>query len=278
MEKKRQFAVNKLLIWFAVMGLFCIYGSYVLSCDNDGEGAVAFGIVGGCFLLIPMIMMPVYYSFDNEGVSLCYLFFSRERYLWKNVDAIEADMFCKRFLPMVFKISGRIEGGPKLYMNGHIINSRRTKKLFEEYWDETITGYFFEDIKKWISEKRNKNRSQIKYDTDEAVRMEREARAELREWIKPFFAEAKQKDLQLITKYSYVTKDFDELNSRPESGYTYTFIVEIAKSGETDENHIFVLETALLYVRLKKNAYRVVKNEKAKEELCSVLSEVLEKF
>ena len=105
--------------------------------------------------------------------------------------------------------------------------------------------------------------------------MEREIRAEAREWLKPFIDQAKQYDLELKAKYFYITKDFEERNSRPKEGYTYTLIAEIAHFNETDENKIVIVSVDLLYVRLGKTSYRGVKNEHAQEELQMTISDVL---
>ena len=100
-------------------------------------------------------------------------------------------------------------------------------------------------------------------------------RARVREWLPPFAAQAKQQDIELKTEYLYITKDFDELKSRPKEGYTYTLTIEIAHPNETNEDHIYVVSVDLLYVRLGKTAYRGVTNEHAEEELRLTLDEGL---
>jgi hypothetical protein len=76
-------------------------------------------------------------------------------------------------------------------------------------------------------------------------------------------------------KTIYITKDLDELNSRPQEGYTYTLVAEIARFNETDESRAVSVSTDLLYVRLGRTAYRGVKNEYAKDELEFTISDVL---
>jgi hypothetical protein len=93
--------------------------------------------------------------------------------------------------------------------------------------------------------------------------------------LEPFVAQAKHYDLEIKTKHLYITKDFEELNSRPQKGYTYTLLAEIARFGETDENRIVVVSVDLLYVRLGKTAYRGVQNVHAKKELDDIFSDVL---
>lgn len=148
--------------------------------------------------------------------------------------------------------------------------------MLEKYWDGTVTGYFFEDVKSRIDKRNEKRQSQIdEHITDGIVPMERGVRADTREWLKPFIAEAKQHGLDIKAEYFYITKGFEEHRSRPKEGYTYTLIIEIAHFNETDENRIAVLSADLLHVRLGKKAYRGVYNERAKEELHSAISDAL---
>ena len=108
--------------------------------------------------------------------------------------------------------------------------------------------------------------------------MEREIRADTREWLKPVLAQAKQNNLDVKLKYYYVTKDSNELKSRPrpQEGYAYSVDVEISRYNETDENKIIVVSADLLYVKFGKTAYRGIKNKQAKEELQIEFSDVLE--
>jgi len=285
-KKKRQFALNKLFNFLIVVGMFLSWVSIEFLIDNDITWAVGLGLAALLFIIIPAIFTPYCYAFDSEGVSLCYVFLPVERYLWKDIHAIEvedtsidtasnANIF-EFFYANVFSIKGKNVGKSRFYMNGNIRKSFRTKYLLEKYWDGTITGYLFEDAKKWINKRRAKKQSQVKaHLTDEIVPMEREIRAETREWLKPFMAQAKQYNLDIKPKYLYITKDFDELNSRPKEEYTYTLVAEISHFNETDENHIVVVSVDLLYVRLGKNSYRGVKNKHIKEELEFTFSDVL---
>lgn len=103
----------------------------------------------------------------------------------------------------------------------------------KKYWDGAITGYLFEDTKKWINKRIKKKRTQRNaHLTDDIVALERAVRADTREYLKPFIEQAKQYELEIKTKYCYITKAFEELNSRPEEGYTYTLIADIANFNE----------------------------------------------
>ena len=286
MNKRKQFALNKLFNFCVILGLFFAWGSIDFFRESDSAWGLGFGIVALILIVLPAIFTPYCYAFDNEGVSLCYIFLPVERYLWKDIHAIEVENIklgtslrvniFDFFYASVFSIKGSNIGKCRFYMNGHIRKSFRTKYLLEKYWDGTITGYLFEDAKKWIDKRKAKKQSQIKaHLTDEVVPMEREARAETREWLKPFIAQAKQYNLDINPKYLYITKDFEELTSRPKEGYTYTLVSEISHFNETDENRIVVVSVDLLYVRLGKTAYRGVKSKHIKEEFEITFSDVL---
>lgn len=284
MNKRKQFALNKLFNLCVVFGLFLACISVDLLIDGENAGGVGTGIAAVLFMVLPAIFTPFCYAFDADGVSLCYVFLPDERYLWKDIRAIEVEyvssgryvILLDFFYAYVFSITGKNVGEKRSYMKGRIRKSFRTKYLLEKYWDGTITGYLFEDAKKWINKRRAKKQARIKaHLTDEVVPLEREIRAEVREWLKPLAAQAKQYDLNIKAKYFYITKDFEELRSRPKEGYTYTLIAEISHFNETDENRIVVVDVELLYVRLGKTSYRGVKNEHAQEELLCTVSDVL---
>lgn len=289
MNKRKQIALNKLFNFCVILGLFFAWCSIEFFKENDADFGLGFGIAALLLIVIPAIFTPYYYAFDKEGISLCYLFLPVERYLWKDIYAIEVEdinlgpssrVTIFDFLyASVFSIKGSNVGKIRFYMNGHIRKSFRTKYLLEKYWDGTITGYLFEDAKKWIDKQKSKKQSQINaHLTDEVVPMEREIRAETRELLKPFMAQARQYNLDIKSRYLYITKDFEELNSRPKECYTYTLVSEISHFNETDENRIVVVSIDLLYVRLGKTAYRGVKNKHTKEELEFTFSDVLKEI
>ena len=286
MKKKKQFALNRLFNCCVFFGLFLAAGAISLFLDNEIAWGCGFAAVDLLFIVIPAIFTPYCYAFDSEGVSLCYVFLPVERYLWKDIHAIDVywDHWGRSYLlnllfGNVFSIKGVNVGDCRFYMNGHIRKSLRTKYLLEKYWDGTITGYLFEDTKKWLRERKEKKEAHTKaHLADEIVPMEREVRAEVREWLLPFIGQAKQLNVEIRAKYSYVTNDFRESNSRPDEGYTYTLNLEIAQPGETDDERIMILSVDMIYVRLGKTSYRGVKNKFAKEELELRLSEELDEI
>ncbi len=284
MKKKTQFATNKLLNLCLLLGI--VFGGFSaeLFINNDFAECAVMAIVALLIIVIPAIFSPICYAFDHEGVSFYYVFLPTERYLWKNIRAIEVTddnihtntNFFDLIFGTVFSINGKNEGKKRFYMQGHIRKSFRTKYLIEKYWDGTVTGYMFESIRKWIHKRKAKKQTQFKtYSTDEIIPMERELKAETGKWLNPFVAQAKQQNLTIKTKYVYITKAFEELNSRPRSGYTYTLISEIAQFNETNKNRIVTVSVDLLYVHLGRKSYHGVKNDHAKEDLEFTISDVL---
>lgn len=286
MNKRKQIALNKLFNFFMLCGLFFAWGAVDTFIQGDNMWGFIFSACALLLIIIPAIFTPYCYAFDSEGVSLCYVFLPVERYLWKDIYAIEVDdisigtraraSIFDLLYASVFSIRGTNVGETRFYMKGNIRKTFRTKHLLEKYWDGKITGYLFEDLKEHIDKRKAEKQSYIKeHMKDEIVPMEREIRAEVREWLEPLTARANQYDLDIKAEYFYVTEDFEELKYRPKEKYTYTLIAEIAHFGETNEDRIVVVSVDLLFVRLGKKAYLGVKNKHAKKELEDIVSEVL---
>lgn len=288
MRKNREYALNKLFNVLIVAGVLFGMGAFVFLQDGNLGWGIGFGVVTLLLVVLSCFFTPYCYAFDKDGVSLLYLFSPTERYLWKNIHAIEVgvdfgymhddDLFDWLF-GGYFALHGQVESAPWFFMEGHIRKSFRTKYLLEKYWDGTIEGYLFDDVKAWFRKRKNKKQAEVRaHLTDEVVPMERAVRAKAREWLKPFEARAKQHGWTLRTQYLYITRDEDELHSRPQKGYAYTAYMEISQEGETDENRIVCLSVDLLQVRLGKTAYRGVECTTAEEELRSTLNDVFQEL
>jgi hypothetical protein len=284
MKKRKQIALNKLFNVCVILGLFIAVLSIEFFRDPDiswGWG-LGFAAVALLLILLPAFFTPYCYIFDSEGISLCYLFFPVERYLWNNISAITVEdisigsagnyTLFELFYASVFSFKGRNEGPYRFYMHGHIRKTFRTKRLLEKYWDGTITGYLFEGLQ----ERKRKKRAEITaHLSDEVVPMEQETRTQTREWLEPYIAQARLYDLRIKAKYLFITKDYEELKTRPKEGYTYTLVIEIARPGEKDENRILEVSMDLVYVRLGRKAYRGVINPHLQEEFRLTIPDTL---
>lgn len=281
---KKQFALNKLFNVCIIVGLLLSYSSILCFTDSEILWGLFFGIMSVLFIVLTTVFSPYCYAFDSEGVSLCYIFLPVERYLWKDIRSIEVDIISggtrtnifSLLYDFVFKIDGKNVGKTRFYMSGHIRKSFRTKYLLEKYWNKTITGYLFEDTKKWIGKKRAQKQAHIKaHMTDEIVLLERSIRANARDWLKPITEQAKHSGLDVNKKYFYVTKSSKKSVTRPKEDYTYTLVLEILPINEQNKDKAIILDVDLLYVRLTKTSYRGVENKNAQEELTFAFSDVL---
>ncbi len=164
MLSKRKCVGNRL---FGATVLFAFCCGFI-TVYAEGVLCFVFGAVA-CIMLVMAAFTPCYYTFDRDGVTICYLFLPKERYRWENITAIEVDYdvnggvfdLWDLFFGVAFRLHGAGEGKRRFYMHGYIQRSRCTKRLLETYWDGTITGYFTEDIKaaiaRWRAHRRRKD-------------------------------------------------------------------------------------------------------------------------
>lgn len=283
----KEIAFNKLFNLFIIMGVGFVYGACVMFQDDPelgrdiGAGIVML-VIAFFFIAVPTIFMPVIYMFDEKGVTICFLFFSNERYLWENIAAIEAtydssssqNPILDFFFSRVFEISGAVEGKERFYMRGEIRRSRRTKHLLEKYWDGKIIGYFIDDIKALAHERKGKKKEKP-VDSANIASMERELRASVKQWVEQYIAEAEKNGLTLDLRFIYVTKDLNESNSRPKKPYTYVAVVKLAKIGEADTEKVVEVSADLMNGYVGKQEYKGVKNKHAQEELSFYLEDTL---
>ena len=271
----KKHALNRLFNFVLICTAFFVWVAVDSFYAEDINFTVISGVIALLTLSVGVVFTPCIYIFDAEGLTLRYVF-CEERYLWEKIAKIEVNIdrfettasarnanLLDLFFPSYF-IYGDCESKWYFFMSGNIRKTLRTKHLVKKYWDGEITGYFFEDAKKAIEKRRAKKKKYIAaHLTDEIVPMERGVRAKAREWLKPYEAELKQMGLTVRCKYVYTVDGWDEYNSRPDEGYTYTLVMEISRPNEKDENRIVVLNQDLLYVRLGKTAYRGVENSQA---------------
>ena len=84
-------------------------------------------------------------GFDEEGITLYFVLYPKEIYLWKNIRRIKNTKDysgSKPILGMIFsnvyEISGKVEGKKRFFECGVVSKSLRTKKLLEKYWHKKI--------------------------------------------------------------------------------------------------------------------------------------------
>ena len=271
MKNKRQIAFNKVFTLFIILGILILLVS--ISCFSEGDIGFGIGmcIVAGLFLIGAPILLPCYYLYDKEGVTLVYVYMPNERYLWKNIyeiRVIDDDTHSNRkalFFFLVYKITGDVEGKKRFYMDGHIQKSFRNKRLIQKYYDDKIIGYFddeIEDFKAWRAKRKNKKQKQNQMNfAAEIPRIERKLRTDLHNSLQCDINAAQKLGLTLRIEYRYVTKQ-GTLNSRPKTDYTYTALVNIAHPNEREKTKKLCMEVKLLSVQLKETDYHFVIHDK----------------
>lgn len=280
----RKTARNRNFNLLLICGLLLALLSSLAFAEVDVGLGIGLGIFALFLIAAPVIAMPWCYCFDPEGVSAKYIFFPQERYLWKNIHSIRvteaiSDSGRSFIFFYDFKIDGNVKGKQRRYMDGRICKTRRTKRLIEKYWDGAIEGYWHDEVQAvkgwWHKHTKNGQDRRKQYQTDEILFMERETRASVRKWIEPFVAEAKQYDLKVQTQYLYITEDYEEYHSRPQTPHIYTAVISICRPNETNKDRIIIFYTDLLRVRIGKKAYRGIVNPQAEEDLKHSFTEVM---
>lgn len=268
---------NKFFNITIISGILLFIACISLPLEEEDKSITAFLIVVSVFLVVcPLFATPCFYVFDSEGVTIYYVFYSKERYLWKNIYRIQSTtdssssshLIFDLIFSGIFEIGGQVEGKKKFYMHGHISKGFRAKKLIEKYWDGEITKDFE------FGKKKSKNRNPSKFSTDEISSAERALRSHIRDWQIPLQDRAENQCLEFRSTFLYITDDFDEFKSRPKTPYTYIYEVEICRQGETEEEKIAYFSAELLYVRIGRNAYKYVENKYVNDELQDITAEV----
>ena len=91
MKRRKEFALNKLFNVCITLGMLLGCVSIDFFTDHEIAWGFGFAIVALLFTMPPAFFTPYCYAFDSEGVSLCYIILPTERYLWKDIYAIEVE-------------------------------------------------------------------------------------------------------------------------------------------------------------------------------------------
>lgn len=146
-DTKKKFALNKAFNCLILTGIILFLFGFALIKWNETGFGFCFSFFGLFLFIVPLILVPCAYSFDSQGISIHYIFFQKERYLWKNIRTIKINKdYSYYHYPILsllvygeLKINGRIDGKERFYMQGIICRSLRTKKLLKKYWNGKIT-------------------------------------------------------------------------------------------------------------------------------------------
>ena len=284
MKSNRAWAFNWHQLFFLPIAAVLITGAIVFFTESP----IFFGIVlllAALLFLFGSFTNPLFYAFSSTGITLVYLILPNERYLWKDVESVDAGFIFEngRSFPIfslpVYEITGTPDSNLYFYMNGYVCKTRRNKRLFEKYWGHEVNGYY-DDLKTSFKKHRAKRakalaearRKQLEFDI---LPLERRARAQLRDTVKELTDQAQRGRLALRINYLYVTNKGQETHSRPDESYGYLACAEISRPGETNEHHILTKSVFLVSVHLGKRSVKGTLHQRAKELLYSAVNEAL---
>ncbi len=286
---KKEFAFDKRFIFYIILG-----GMFLLI------AALSIGALISEFmweiLLIPVVLLgyglyllinalffiPCGYTFDKKAITVYYALSSNEYILWNDVYEIEVDYSAGvtgrygRYLFTHEYVLSYLDKNDNSKCCENIRKSRKIKRMIEKYWDGQVSGYASDAVRKWFGKLKKKQDSAKKqYLTDEIAPMERQARAEMREFAKLSNAVCEKEGLVLRIEYRYMTHDGEKYSSRPVDSYRYVAEAQLIHKNELDDPRRVLLITDLLYVRAGKKSYRGTKNTTAIAELEAQIDETL---
>ena len=283
-NKKKSVAFNWHQVFYLPIAILLITGAIIFF----AEASVFLGIVlllAALLFLFGSLTNPLLYVFSRAGITLFYLILPNERYLWKDIESVDAGFVFEQgrnfqllSLP-VYEISGTPDSNLYFYMNGYVCKTHRSKRLIETYWGHEVNGYL-SDLKIALKKHRSKQakamaqarRRQLE---TEILPMERAARAELRDAVKELTDQAQRGSLELRMDYLYLAGKGQESHSRPDESYRYLACAEISRSGETDGNRILVKCVFLMNVHIGKRSVSGKLHRNAKDLLRSAVGEAL---
>lgn len=145
MKHKKEFALNKSIFLFVFIGCLILSLGVYLLIDNISASRAGIFLLGLILLIGGMMKEPLCYGFDEEGLTLYFVFLPKESYLWKNIRRIKNTKSYSARTPIlnmifsnIYEINGKVDGKQYFYMQGEVSRSMRTKKLFEKYWNKKI--------------------------------------------------------------------------------------------------------------------------------------------
>lgn len=165
-----------LLLAFMMTGA---YGAY-------RAGQIGMGILCTVLSLLPLtfiLLWPCFYVMTPKGLWIFYFFFlSHEYYLWEKVEEVTVvyDTGRKSWLYVfdTFAIVGESEDKDRFYKKGEIVRTLRARLLIEKYTGKKITGFYIDDFKAWLKERRRKaERMKAHRERQQRVQAAREERA-----------------------------------------------------------------------------------------------------
>ena len=137
---RKHYAINIWFFYLIAIGIFAAWASF-MSYRIEESALCILSAFASFIVWVNLIFIPFGYSFDKNGVSIHYVFYKKESYLWKNIKNIRegySHMLPEfDFMPRTtYEIEGKPEGGEKKYMIGKIMKYPATKRFIKKYWGE----------------------------------------------------------------------------------------------------------------------------------------------
>lgn len=235
------------------LGLSFLCGSYFVFKSSEIFIGVLLFTIGVTFFSIGLFFDPWYYVFDINGVSICYLFNRKHRFLWKKINAVILnEERIQNGNIYIYDILGTPENEPCFYMRNKIIKNGKTEKMLEEYFDCGLVDFT----------KKLKIKLKFKH-FKEISEMEKYQQTQTEKYISHYRPELANIGLCLKTAYAYLSdkdEDIVEYSVIPKGNSTYSAILRVSRPDETDKNKIFEFDVALIDFFEEKDRVRATDN------------------
>lgn len=267
---KKSFAFDLRLGVLAVFVMLC--GFFCKIAGQDGETEMKAILCFFMLILIAVITLsPHFYTADEKGLTVYYIFFIKDYYDWEDVKRIKV-MWKYRSVFYCFETKKHIQKA--FFMTAEFHKDFMLKRLIKKYWQGEVEGDDWDNLKKKYRKWRQKHDTFVP-DYSEAEKAEREARKKIREIINLYKAGAEADNKFIKAIYLYETKS-RECNNRPKESYSYNVEIEIGKIGYSDDESLYIL-SEILFVRYGKKSIKVMTDETVYSQISEKLSEAIEK-
>lgn len=263
---KKSFAFDLRLGVLAVFVMLC--GFFCKIAGQDGETEMKAILCFFMLILIAVITLsPHFYTADEKGLTVYYIFFIKDYYDWEDVKRIKV-MWKYRSVFYCFETKKHIQKA--FFMTAEFHKDFMLKRLIKKYWQGEVEGDDWDNLKKKYRKWRQKHDTFVP-DYSEAEKAEREARKKIREIIKANKFEASDKFIKAV--YTYETKS-GAFSNRPKESYSYNVEIEIGKFDSLQDERLYIV-TDLFFSRYGKKKIKIFENEGVFDKIAVRINEAI---
>ncbi len=229
--------------WISYLAMVAVF--IAVSCFFFAEmhfvGGVIFAAIGiGC--VVALFFKPYCYSFDRNGISICYLFGRSHSFAYESIDLVicQTKNGSNGNAVHEYEISGTPEKAPASYMKSIVQKTKSTEKAMNYYMEEKTVDFT-------VPAKRKKG------DGEDWERfgscLEDDMRANIDRYAEFHSSKLSPLGLELSHRYVYVKdedEDYVEYEQKPEEACAYTVVFDVFETGETDPDRILPFEISLV--------------------------------